>query len=204
VERISADAGEVTLRLSRTEFRIANNSLNEVTNGIRIPESEFEERLGGDREETRRLLDGINGRQSVGPDGLTVRLSAFDLALLRNAMVEMTKGVEMKEWEYPIRLGATVAEGKQALAELEAVIAMVGSPAEIYVKLLEEAVDVWRPVEARYLYGSVYRIADEPPDTTETWQFAPGSLVLCRPLDLGDGPVPTAVWSYVGKPFPTD
>jgi hypothetical protein len=202
VEKIAGDANEVTLRLSETELRIARGSLSEVTHGIRIPDSEFEERLGGDREETERLLDGLRGPQLIGPEGQTIRVSAFDLALLRNAMVEMTKGVEMEEWEYPTRLGATVAEGEQLLAEFEDVIAGVGSPAEIFVKLLDEAIDVWRPVEARHLYDSVYRIADQPPDTSEKWQFEPGSLVLCRTRDLGHGPVPTAVWSYIGKPFP--
>ena len=122
MEKIAESADGVVLRLSETELRIANNSLNEVTNGIRIPESEFEDRLGGPREETRRLLDGINGPQSIGVDGLTFRLSAFDLVLLRNAMIEMTKGVEMEAWEYPIRLGATVAEGKQLLSEIEDLI----------------------------------------------------------------------------------
>jgi hypothetical protein len=122
VDQIAEDADGVTVRLCRTEFRIVNNSLNEVTNGIRIPESEFEDRLGGPREETRRLLQGIKGRQSIGPDGQMVRLSALDLVLLRNAMIEMTKGVEIEEWEYPIRLGATVAEGKQLLGEIEDLI----------------------------------------------------------------------------------
>jgi len=56
---------------------------------------------------------------------MNVCLGVADLALLRNAMIEMTKGVEIEEWEFPIRLGATVAEGKQLLREVED---MIGDP----------------------------------------------------------------------------
>ena len=34
----------------------------------------------------------------------------------------------------------------------------------VYVKLLEEDVDVWRPVEAERLEGDRYRLLDGPPD----------------------------------------
>ena len=132
MEKIAGDADGVIIRLSRTEFRIVNNSLNEVTNGIRIPDTEFVARLGGSRMETGQLLDRIRGAvdtsalppearpgKAVSSEGMTVRLGVADLALLRNAMIEMTKGVEIEEWEYPIRLGATVAEGKQLLGEIE-------------------------------------------------------------------------------------
>jgi hypothetical protein len=33
---------------------------------------------------------------------------------------------------------------------------------ELYVRLLDEAVDVWRPVRARRLSPNVYRIIDQP------------------------------------------
>jgi hypothetical protein len=54
---------------------------------------------------------------------MTVPLGVADLKLLRNAMAEMTRGIKIEEWEYPIRLGATVAEGKQLLTEVEDLIA---------------------------------------------------------------------------------
>lgn len=132
MEKIADDANGAIIRLSGTEFRIVNNSLNEVTNGIRIPDAEFVARLGGSRMETRQLMHrlqdavdtsgldpGTQRGQAISSEGMTVRLGVADLALLRNAMIEMTKGVEIEEWEYPIRLGATVAEGKQLLGEIE-------------------------------------------------------------------------------------
>lgn len=135
MEKIASDAGGVTIRLTRTEFRILNNSLNEVTNGIRISDAEFVARLGGSRMETgqlmHRLQDAVDTSglepearpgQAISSEGMTVCLGVADLALLRNAMIEMTKGVEIEEWEYPIRLGATVAEGKQLLGQVEDVI----------------------------------------------------------------------------------
>ncbi len=135
MEKLGEDADGVTVRLSEMEFSIANNSLNEVSHLIRIPDADFVARLGGTRSELRQLLDRIRDAvdasalpagerlgQAIGSEGMTVRLGAADLKLLRNAMIEMTKGEEIEEWEYPIRLGGTVAEGKQLLAEVENLI----------------------------------------------------------------------------------
>lgn len=140
MEAVSRDANSVTVRFCRTEFRIARQSLNEVSNGIRIPDADFVARLGGSRMETKHLMrflrdsvdtsglePGMRPGEAIGPEGMTVRLSAADLVLLRNSMVEMTKGEEIEEWEYPIRLGATVAEGKQLLVEVEDLIREMAS-----------------------------------------------------------------------------
>ena len=56
----------------------------------------------------------------------------------------------------------------------------------VYVELLDEGVDAWRPVLAQPVSGDVYRLIGEIPDG-ETWLFAPGDLVRCelRPL-MGD------------------
>jgi hypothetical protein len=55
----------------------------------------------------------------------------------------------------------------------------------IYVYLLDEGVDVWRPVEA--LVESVgYRITGSEPEG-ENWQFKPGSLVRCEWQELAKG-----------------
>jgi hypothetical protein len=60
--------------------------------------------------------------------------------------------------------------------------------AEIFVSLLDERVDVWRPVQAERLHGNVYRIVDEPYNREiETWQFEPGDEVVCEPIELSDG-----------------
>jgi hypothetical protein len=57
----------------------------------------------------------------------------------------------------------------------------------IYVALLDEGVDVWRPVAARRISGDTYVIADQDYDRdVETWEFGPGTAVRCR-KELRDG-----------------
>jgi len=59
---------------------------------------------------------------------------------------------------------------------------------EIFVRLLDEVVDVWRPVLAEHLRGDVYRIVDQPYDReVEAWQFEPGTVVVCQLIDWSDG-----------------
>jgi hypothetical protein len=59
---------------------------------------------------------------------------------------------------------------------------------DIYVALLDEAVDVWRPVKAEYLGGDVYRIVEQLYDReVEAWQFEPGEEVVCEVVDTADG-----------------
>jgi hypothetical protein len=54
----------------------------------------------------------------------------------------------------------------------------------IYVALLDEGLDVWRPVTARRLSSDRYLILDQGHDrATERWQFEPGSVVTCRAED---------------------
>jgi hypothetical protein len=51
----------------------------------------------------------------------------------------------------------------------------------IYVALLDEGIDVWRPVEARRLSPDTYLIVDQDYDPrSETWEFEPGTVVRCR------------------------
>ena len=58
---------------------------------------------------------------------------------------------------------------------------MSTKPETIYVPLLEEGIDVWRPVLARRISGDTYRILDQDYDRdVETWEFEPGSVVTCR------------------------
>lgn len=59
----------------------------------------------------------------------------------------------------------------------------------IYVFLPEEAVDVWRPVEAELVAPGIYRITSPDPDPEdEVWEFRSGDLVRCelRRLDAGE------------------
>jgi len=57
----------------------------------------------------------------------------------------------------------------------------------VYVRLLDEDIDVWRPLEATPLGDDVYLLsgpAPEPED--ETWEFPYGSKVRCRPTTFQD------------------
>ena len=64
----------------------------------------------------------------------------------------------------------------------------------IYVALLDEAVDVWRPVDAEKLRDGNFRIVSANPcPEDERGEFEPGSLVRCELKQLADGPVLAAV-----------
>ena len=59
---------------------------------------------------------------------------------------------------------------------------------QIYIALLDEGVDVWRPVQAEHLSGNVYRILRQSYDrTVESWQFEPRDVVLCERVESGGG-----------------
>ncbi len=58
----------------------------------------------------------------------------------------------------------------------------------IYVYLLDEGVEVWRPVSAERVGDDVYRITDaQSNDDTETWEFKTGETVRCKERDLSGG-----------------
>jgi hypothetical protein len=64
---------------------------------------------------------------------------------------------------------------------------------KIYVLLLDEGVEVWRPVQAERLHDNVYRISVQPYDrVTESWQFEPGDTVLCERVESANGPIVAA------------
>ncbi len=56
---------------------------------------------------------------------------------------------------------------------------------KIYVRLLDEGVDVWRPVRAVHQADDVYRIVSDAVES-EQWEFPSGSLVRCRREKLSD------------------
>jgi hypothetical protein len=58
----------------------------------------------------------------------------------------------------------------------------------VYVYLMGEGTDVWRPVNAEQVGASQYRLdptAVVPDD--EAWEFPPGTLVECERKRLSDG-----------------
>jgi hypothetical protein len=59
---------------------------------------------------------------------------------------------------------------------------------QIYVALLNEGTDVWRPVQAVTVEESIYQVAPEQePDSDETWEFQPGDFVRCELKTFSDG-----------------
>jgi hypothetical protein len=59
-------------------------------------------------------------------------------------------------------------------------------PVKIFVKLLDEGTEVWRPTNAAPLEDEVFEVLGiEPPG--ETWEFPPGSLVRCEAKQFADG-----------------
>jgi hypothetical protein len=66
---------------------------------------------------------------------------------------------------------------------------------QIYVALLGEGVNVWRPVPSRRIADRTYVIEQPPgydPDD-ETWEFPPGSIVICEPRRTSEGEILAAV-----------
>ena len=58
----------------------------------------------------------------------------------------------------------------------------------IYVRLLDEGVDCWRPVQAHLITDNHYQIdAGQPYDEEdEKWEFPPGTHVLVRDRVMHD------------------
>lgn len=52
--------------------------------------------------------------------------------------------------------------------------------ATIYVFLLDEGTDVWRPVHAEHISGDTYQIVDIEPGDDENWEFKSGETVRVR------------------------
>jgi hypothetical protein len=61
----------------------------------------------------------------------------------------------------------------------------------IYVPLLDEGVDVWRPVPAHRVEQDVFVILrpDSYDPSDESWEFPPGSIVRCRNRQTSGGTV---------------
>lgn len=61
----------------------------------------------------------------------------------------------------------------------------------IYVALLDEGVDVWRPVPAHQADDQTYVILrpDGYDPTEENWEFPPGSIVKVRSRRVSDGTI---------------
>jgi hypothetical protein len=57
---------------------------------------------------------------------------------------------------------------------------------KVFVALLNEGTEVWRPVDAEHLGGDLYRLLGLVPDD-ESWQFQPGDTVHCAAKVFREG-----------------
>lgn len=60
------------------------------------------------------------------------------------------------------------------------------TPTTLLMPLLNEGVDVWRPVAVRPLSDGTHLVLGPMPDD-ELWTFPPGSVVASRSHTFGDG-----------------
>lgn len=61
-------------------------------------------------------------------------------------------------------------------------------PCLVYVRLPDELVDVWVPVEAELVAAGVYRLGSKGYDAElERWEFPPSSIVSCKKMKFEDG-----------------
>jgi hypothetical protein len=66
----------------------------------------------------------------------------------------------------------------------------VSEQRQLHVKLVDEVVDVWRPIAAELLRGDIYRISEQPYDrATEAWEFEPGDVVVAELMESSGGPI---------------
>ena len=71
---------------------------------------------------------------------------------------------------------------------------LLKSETVVYVSLLNEGVEVWRPARAVPLNSEVFLLSpDQEVPKEEEWQFIPGQVVICKRRQLEDGPALVAV-----------
>jgi len=58
---------------------------------------------------------------------------------------------------------------------------------KIYVALLDEGTDCWRPVQAVQIRQGVFRIIEQVIPEDELWEFRPGDTVSCDLYDFANG-----------------
>ena len=56
----------------------------------------------------------------------------------------------------------------------------------VFVRLLHEGTDVWRPVKATQVSDGLYQLTGKQ-ESEDRWEFGPGSLVRCALKTFSDG-----------------
>jgi hypothetical protein len=70
----------------------------------------------------------------------------------------------------------------------------------IFMPLLNEGTDCWRPVNAKEHSEGVFEVLGIIP-AGEEWQFAPGERVHCRPKIFSDGSTALVAFELVADPM---
>lgn len=70
----------------------------------------------------------------------------------------------------------------------------MGERGTVYIALLGEGVDVWRPAAAEQVAPNLFRLLGPVPPS-ESWQFQPGEVVRCEVRSLSEGQALVAVES---------
>ncbi len=63
----------------------------------------------------------------------------------------------------------------------------------VYVRLLGEGTDVWRPAQASYMGGDRYQLIPQAVPDSEEWEFSPGTIVHCETRTLSGSQCTAAV-----------
>ncbi|MFO7690717.1 MAG: hypothetical protein R6W83_09240 [Cryobacterium sp.] len=84
------------------------------------------------------------------------------------------------------RVGSKFSNLPQFLATAESLAEGGSRGAVVYVALLGEGTEVWRPVAAIEVSTGHFRLLGSSP-VEESWQFPPGALVRCEPHVFSGG-----------------
>jgi hypothetical protein len=68
----------------------------------------------------------------------------------------------------------------------------------VYVALLDEGVECWRPVDATHVHDDEYVLGGPVPDD-EVWEFQPGEMVRCRERRFSDGGIALVAFARVQR-----
>jgi len=68
----------------------------------------------------------------------------------------------------------------------------------IHIRLLDEVVHVWRPVDAEHVEGDQYRVLGQIPED-EVWEFQPGDVVRCQPRSFADNETGLAAFAAIQR-----
>lgn len=131
----------------------------------------------------------------VGPVLTLLAQNASEEDLVRYLRMEIDEHFGLSPDNYDFREVA-----KKVLRWFDRGWRAAGEPVTVFVALLEEGCDVWRPVQARPLDGGFFRIVGVNADTSdEIWQFPEGAIVKCDKKRFADGTIGLIAVERVGE-----